>query len=54
VGQDESIPLLVRKISKLSTLVSFMLRQYFFRWLREAKGVAIDPGALVVASASSL
>jgi hypothetical protein len=48
-GQYESIQRLVRKMSKPSTRVSylFMLQQYF-RWLREAKGVTMDPEALIL------
>jgi len=48
-GKYESIQRLVRKISKPSTRVSylFMLQQYF-RWLRDAKGVTMDPDALIL------
>jgi integrase len=47
-GRYESIKRFMRKISKVSTRFCYLLMlDQYFRWLRDAKGVTMDPDELV-------
>src|SRR5271167_3500465 len=47
-GRYESIKRFMRKISKVSTRFCYLLMlDQYFRWLRDAKGVTMDPDGLV-------